>query len=133
LGTTGLVGGIVLEPLAIRPVGRLWAGVTGWPIVYDQEGDIAIGDLRARGPLITSGPPRATVTSSSPAGSRTTTPEVSDLAEAVEGVTAPEAALADALAAPDATIRAARSAWPTLAEIAEATGLTCQRISGLTR
>jgi len=60
-------------------------------------------------------------------------PEVSDLAEAVEGVVAAETALAEAVAVRDATIRAARAAGRTLAEIAEATGLTEGRIRQLTR
>jgi hypothetical protein len=56
LATTGLVGSIVFEPAG--PVaGRFWSEATGWPIVYDQDGDTAIRAPDGRGPFVTFGPP----------------------------------------------------------------------------
>jgi catechol 2,3-dioxygenase-like lactoylglutathione lyase family enzyme len=57
LATTGLLGSIVFEPAAHPAVGRFWSEATGWPVVYDQDGDIAIRDPSGRGPFITFGPP----------------------------------------------------------------------------
>ena len=57
LATTGLLGSIVFEPAAHPTVGRFWSEATGWPVVYDQDGDIAIRDPGGRGPFITFGPP----------------------------------------------------------------------------
>jgi predicted enzyme related to lactoylglutathione lyase len=57
LATTGLLGSIVFEPAAYPAVGRFWSEATGWPVVYDQDGDLAIRDPSGRGPFITFGPP----------------------------------------------------------------------------
>ena len=56
LATTGLLGAIVFEP-AHPAVGYFWSEATGWPIVYDQDGDTAIRAPDGRGPFITFGPP----------------------------------------------------------------------------
>jgi hypothetical protein len=56
LATTGLIGAIVFEP-ASPAVGYFWSEATGWPIVYDQDGDTAVRDPSGRGPFITFGPP----------------------------------------------------------------------------
>jgi len=56
LATTDLIGAIVFEP-ADPIVGRFWSEATGWPIVYDQDGDTAIRDPGGRGPFVTFGPP----------------------------------------------------------------------------
>jgi hypothetical protein len=56
LATTGLIGAIVFEP-ADPIVGRFWSEATGWPIVYDQDGDTAIREPDGRGPFVTFGPP----------------------------------------------------------------------------
>jgi hypothetical protein len=56
LATTGLIGAIVFEP-ADPIVGRFWSAATGWPIVYDQDGDTAIRAPDGRGPFVTFGPP----------------------------------------------------------------------------
>jgi hypothetical protein len=56
LATTGLVGAITFEP-AHSVVGHFWSEATGWPIVYDQDGDTAIRHPSGRGPFITFGPP----------------------------------------------------------------------------
>jgi hypothetical protein len=57
LATTGLLGAIVFEPATYPAVGRFWSEATGWPVVYDQDGDMAIRDPRGTGPFITFGPP----------------------------------------------------------------------------
>ena len=57
LATTGLIGAIVFEPADYPAVGRFWSEATGWPVVYDQDGDLAIRDPSGRGPFITFGPP----------------------------------------------------------------------------
>ena len=57
LATTGLIGAIVFEPAGYPAVGRFWSEATGWPVVYDHDGDIAIRDRSGRGPFITFGPP----------------------------------------------------------------------------
>ena len=44
LATTGLIGSIVFEPAEYPAVGRFWSEATGWPVVYDQDGDLAIRD-----------------------------------------------------------------------------------------
>jgi predicted enzyme related to lactoylglutathione lyase len=56
LATTGLLGAIVFEPACHPTVGRFWSEATGWPIVYDQDGDMAIRHPSGRGPFITFGP-----------------------------------------------------------------------------
>jgi predicted enzyme related to lactoylglutathione lyase len=58
LATTGLLGSIVFEPAEYPVVGRFWSEATGWPVVYDQDGDMALRDPSGRGPFITFGPPR---------------------------------------------------------------------------
>jgi hypothetical protein len=56
LATTDLLGAIVFEP-ADPVVGRFWSAATGWPIVYDHDGDTAIRAPDGRGPFVTFGPP----------------------------------------------------------------------------
>jgi hypothetical protein len=56
LATTDLIGAIVFEP-ADPIVGRFWSEATGWPLVYDQDGDTAIRAPDGQGPFITFGPP----------------------------------------------------------------------------
>jgi hypothetical protein len=56
LATADLIGAIVFEP-ADTIVGRFWSEATGWPIVYDQDGDTAIREPNRRGPFVTFGPP----------------------------------------------------------------------------
>jgi Glyoxalase-like domain len=56
MATTDLLGAIVFEP-ADPIVGRFWSAATGWPIVYDQDGDTAIRAPDGRGPFVTFGPP----------------------------------------------------------------------------
>jgi hypothetical protein len=53
--TTDLIGAIVYEP-ANASVGHFWSEATGWPVVYDQDGDTAIRAPNGRGPFITFGP-----------------------------------------------------------------------------
>jgi hypothetical protein len=57
LATTGLIGSIVFEPAEYPAVGRFWSEATGWPVVYDQDGDMAIRHPSGQGPFITFGPP----------------------------------------------------------------------------
>jgi predicted enzyme related to lactoylglutathione lyase len=57
LATTGLLGSVVFEPAAYPAVGRFWSEATGWPVVYDEDGDLAIRAPDGRGPFITFGPP----------------------------------------------------------------------------
>jgi hypothetical protein len=56
LATTDLLGAIVFEPAA-PVVGRFWSEATGWPIVFDEDGDTAIREADGRGPFVTFGPP----------------------------------------------------------------------------
>ena len=56
MATTGLIVAITFEP-AHPAVGYFWSEATGWPVVYDQDGDTAIRDPSGRGPFITFGPP----------------------------------------------------------------------------
>lgn len=60
LATTGVIGSIVFEP-ADPIVGRFWSEATGWPIVYDVDGDLAIRAPDGRGPFLTFGPPSGAV------------------------------------------------------------------------
>ena len=60
LATTDLIGSIVFEP-ADPVVGRFWSEATGWPIVYDEDGDIAIRAPDGRGFFVTFGPPTGAV------------------------------------------------------------------------
>ena len=56
LADTGFLGAIVFEPA--HPVtGHFWGEAIGWPVVYDQGGDVAIRAPDGRGPFITFGPP----------------------------------------------------------------------------
>jgi hypothetical protein len=57
LATTGLLGAIVFEPASYPAVGRFWSEATGWPVVYDDGGDMAIRHPGGRGPFVTFGPP----------------------------------------------------------------------------
>lgn len=56
LADTGFIGAIVFEP-ANPATGYFWGEATGWPVVYDQDGDVAIRAPDGRGPFITFGPP----------------------------------------------------------------------------
>ena len=56
LATTGLLGAITFEP-AQHSAGYFWSEATGWPVVYDEDGDTAIRDPSGSGPFITFGPP----------------------------------------------------------------------------
>jgi hypothetical protein len=58
--TTGLLGALAFEPAA-HAVGHFWSEATGWPIVYDEDGDTAIRAPDGQGPFITFGPPIARV------------------------------------------------------------------------
>jgi hypothetical protein len=64
LATTGLLGAVVFEPAA-PVVGRFWSAATGWPIVYDEDGDTAIRAPDGRGPFVTFGPPATAPTAGS--------------------------------------------------------------------
>ena len=53
---TGFLGAVVFEPA--RPAtGHFWSEATGWPVVYDENGDVAIRSPDGSGPFITFGPP----------------------------------------------------------------------------
>jgi len=56
LADTGFIGAVVFEP-ANPATGRFWGKVIEWPVVYDQDGDVAIRAPDGRGPFITFGPP----------------------------------------------------------------------------
>ena len=56
LADTGFIGAVVFEP-ANPDTGRFWGEAIGWPVVYDQDGDVAIRAPEGRGPFITFGPP----------------------------------------------------------------------------
>ena len=56
LADTDFIGAVVFEP-ANPPTGHFWGAAIGWPVVYDQDGDVAIRDPDGRGPFITFGPP----------------------------------------------------------------------------
>jgi predicted enzyme related to lactoylglutathione lyase len=56
LADTGFLGSVVFEP-AYPPTGHFWGHAIGWPVVYDQDGDVAIRAPDGRGPFITFGPP----------------------------------------------------------------------------
>jgi hypothetical protein len=56
LANTGLLGAIAFEPA--EPVtGYFWSAAAGWPVVYDEDGDVAIRHPSGQGPFITFGPP----------------------------------------------------------------------------
>ena len=57
LSTTSLLGSIVFEPAAYPAVGRFWSEATGWPVVFDEDGDLALRDPSGQGPFLTFGPP----------------------------------------------------------------------------
>ncbi|HEY2813731.1 MAG TPA: VOC family protein [Acidimicrobiales bacterium] len=56
LADTGFVGAVVFEP-AHPATGYFWGDAIGWPVVYDQDGDVAIRAPDGHGPFITFGPP----------------------------------------------------------------------------
>lgn len=56
LADTDILGAVVFEP-AQPATGHFWSAATGWPVVYDQDGDVAIRHPSGRGPFITFGPP----------------------------------------------------------------------------
>jgi hypothetical protein len=56
LADTGFLGAVVFEP-AYPATGQFWAHALGWPVVYEEGGDVAIRDRDRRGPFITFGPP----------------------------------------------------------------------------
>lgn len=53
---TGILGAVVFEP-AEPATGHFWSEAIGWPVVYDQDGDVALRHPSGRGPFITFGPP----------------------------------------------------------------------------
>lgn len=57
LADTDYIGAVVFEP-ANPATGYFWGEAIGWPVVYDQDGDVAIRAPDGRGPFITFGPPR---------------------------------------------------------------------------
>jgi predicted enzyme related to lactoylglutathione lyase len=56
LADTGFLGAVVFEP-AHPATGHFWGHASGWPIVYDQDGDVAIRAPDGHGPFLTFGPP----------------------------------------------------------------------------
>lgn len=56
LADTGMLGAVVFEP-AEPATGHFWSEATGWPVVYDQDGDVALRHPSRQGPFITFGPP----------------------------------------------------------------------------
>jgi hypothetical protein len=56
LADTEFLGAVVFEP-ANPATGRFWGETIGWPVVYDQDGDVALRAPDGRGPFITFGPP----------------------------------------------------------------------------
>jgi Glyoxalase-like domain len=56
LADTGFLGAVVFEP-AHPATGYFWAQAIHWPVVYDEDGDVAIRAPNGRGPFITFGPP----------------------------------------------------------------------------
>jgi len=56
LADTDFLGAVVFEP-AHPATGYFWGKAIGWPVVYDQDGDVAIRAPDGRGPFITFGPP----------------------------------------------------------------------------
>jgi Glyoxalase-like domain len=56
LADTDFLGAVVFEP-ANPATGYFWGEAIGWPVVYDQDGDVAIRAPEGRGPFITFGPP----------------------------------------------------------------------------
>jgi catechol 2,3-dioxygenase-like lactoylglutathione lyase family enzyme len=60
LADTDFIGAVVFEP-ANPATGHFWGKAIGWPVVYDQDGDVAIRAPDGRGPFITFGPSAATM------------------------------------------------------------------------
>jgi predicted enzyme related to lactoylglutathione lyase len=60
LADTDFIGAVVFEP-ANPATGHFWGKAIGWPVVYEQDGDVAIRAPDGRGPFITFGPPAVTV------------------------------------------------------------------------
>jgi predicted enzyme related to lactoylglutathione lyase len=56
LADTGFLGAVVFEP-AHPATGYFWGKAIGWPVVYDEDGDVAIRSPDGRGPFVTFGPP----------------------------------------------------------------------------
>jgi hypothetical protein len=56
LADTGYLGAIVFEP-AHPATGYFWSEAIGWPVVFDEDGDVAIRATDGQGPFITFGPP----------------------------------------------------------------------------
>lgn len=56
LASTGVLGAVAFEP-AEPATGHFWSAATGWPVVYDQDGDVAIRHPSGQGPFVTFGPP----------------------------------------------------------------------------
>jgi predicted enzyme related to lactoylglutathione lyase len=56
LADTDFLGAVVFEP-AHPATGHFWGEAIGWPVVYDQDGDVAIRAPEGQGPFITFGPP----------------------------------------------------------------------------
>jgi len=53
---TGFIADIAFEP-AHPATGYFWGQAIGWPVVYDQDGDVAIRAPDQQGPFLTFGPP----------------------------------------------------------------------------
>lgn len=53
---TGFLGAIAFEP-AHPATGYFWGKAIGWPVIYDQDGDVAIREPGGTGPFMTFGPP----------------------------------------------------------------------------
>jgi catechol 2,3-dioxygenase-like lactoylglutathione lyase family enzyme len=53
---TGFLGAVAFEPAHPR-TGYFWGEAIGWPIVYDQDGDVALRAPDGTGPFLTFGPP----------------------------------------------------------------------------
>jgi len=56
LADTGFIGAVVFEP-ANPATGYFWGEAIGWPVVYDEGGDVAIRAPDGQGPFLTFGPP----------------------------------------------------------------------------
>ena len=56
MADTDFLGAVVFEP-AHPATGYFWGEAIGWPVVYDEGGDVAIRAPDGRGPFITFGPP----------------------------------------------------------------------------
>lgn len=53
---TGVLGSLAFEP-AHPATGYFWAEAIGWPVVYDEHGDVAVRAPDGTGPFLTFGPP----------------------------------------------------------------------------